>query len=273
MTSRSSSDFVCVIEGLIAHDRGPGFAMSISLARAAGRSLASRGVTGLQLQCARTITTTGRVTAATQQDSLRQFSTGIPVGASPQLLISAVAPHRNGASMDIAAEIFGQGASIASTKKVMLENHFCMLISVWTDKDPWAVAAALTTPEVTSRLGFAMDVKPLTGEQIAEAANVEAALESGQKRRLKLTCPQKPGIVLAITELLKDQDCRMSEISADTMAKGSEIWFEIEAIIDLPPGVDAEGIESSLRFWTSKDSRSELIFDTFTQQVTPFSHA
>ena len=51
------------------------------------------------------------------------------------------------------------------------------------------------------------------------------------------------------------------------------IWFEIEAIIDLPPGVDAEGIESSLRFWTSKDSRSELIFDTFTQQVTPFSHA
>ena len=64
----------------------------------------------------------------------RNFTTqpGIPVGASPQLLLSAVASHRSGASMDLARVIFEHGGSIAGTKKVMLENHFAMLIAVYT---------------------------------------------------------------------------------------------------------------------------------------------
>ena len=48
------------------------------------------------------------------------------------------------------------------------------------------------------------------------------------------------------------------------MAKGSEIWFEIEAIVDVPASVDPAALEGALRFWTeSKESRAELIFDSW----------
>ena len=66
----------------------------------------------------------------------------------------------------------------------------------------------------------------------------------------------------------------MSSISADTHTKDSEIWFEIEAIVEVPNSVDVGALEETLRFWTeSKDSRAELIFDTFTSQINHLMHA
>ena len=67
----------------------------------------------------------------------------------------------------------------------------------------------------------------------------------------------------------------MSSIDADTIAKGDEIWFEIEAIVDVPASVEPANLESALRFWTeSKESRATLIFDSWRGPlVTPLSHA
>lgn len=202
----------------------------------------------------------------------RTYTTQIPVGASPQLLVSAIAPHRAGASKDIAAIIFEQGASIAATKKVMLADHFAMMLAVWTPPagtTPSALVEKLTSSEVTEKLGFAVQASLLDLTQSA-AVDIPSA-----QRRLKLTCPQRPGIVLAITELLKDHGCKMSHISADTLAKGAEIWFEIEAIIDVPEGVDPSALEGALRIWTdSEGSRAKLIFDSWVRpEVMPLSHA
>ena len=66
----------------------------------------------------------------------------------------------------------------------------------------------------------------------------------------------------------------MSAISADTLAKGSEIWFELEAVVDVPGGVDPSALEGALRMWTeSKESRTTLIFDSWLRDVAPLSHA
>ena len=51
-------------------------------------------------------------------------------------------------------------------------------------------------------------------------------------RRLKLSCPQKPGIIKTISELLKDNGCLMKEIDANTSARGGEIWFEFECTVE-----------------------------------------
>jgi glycine cleavage system regulatory protein len=167
--------------------------------------------------------------------------------------------------MDLARVIFEHGGSIAGTKKVMLENHFAMLIAVYTPPtgtSPADLAQKLASPETASRLGFEVQASLLDESRPAAAARSE----KGERRRLQLRCPQRPGIVLAITELLKDGNCKMSSIDADTMEKGSEIWFELEAIIEVPAGVDASSLESALRFWTSsKDARSELIFDPWPE--------
>ena len=131
-----------------------------------------------------------------------------------------------------------------------------------------AVAFIIASEQLDTFLGFKVDVQPL-GE-----ADFAAEKEKGEQRRLKLTCPQRPGLVLAMTELLKDHTCKMSSISADTMAKGDEIWFEIEAIIDVPAGVDPDEIESSLRLWTSSaELRATLIFDTYLHNTQSLSHA
>ena len=44
-------------------------------------------------------------------------ATGIPVGARAQVLVAAVAPHRPGASKEIAEVLFEQGASSACSLK------------------------------------------------------------------------------------------------------------------------------------------------------------
>ena len=47
-----------------------------------------------------------------------------------------------------------------------------------------------------------------------------------------------------------------------------QIWFEIEAIVEVPVGVDPAKIGAALQFWTSgKDERASLIFDKFTSNV------
>jgi len=199
----------------------------------------------------------------------RMFSTTIPLGASPQLLVSAIAPHQSGSSSKIAEIIFEHGASIAGTKKITLANHGAIMIAVWsppTATTPEALKATLISDEVTARLGFNLDVKELTPEASAESS-------PAAQRRLKLICPQRPGLVLAITELLKDHSCKMSAISADTMAKAGEIWFEIEAIVEIPPGVDVSSLEAALRFWTESNARTELILDSFVHNASPLSHA
>ena len=233
----------------------------------------------------------------------RLYTSKIPVGTLPQVLVSAVAPHRTGASKDLAALIFEQGGSIAATKKIMVEDHFAMMLSVWTPPDgtaPKDIVSTLTSAETQSKLGFAVQASLLDPARVPDSAMDE----QGEKRRLKLSCPQRPGIVLAITELLKDRtrshtspflidwlssrltsfssrtrharadSCKMSAISADTLAKGSEIWFELEAVVDVPGGVDPSALEGALRMWTeSKESRTTLIFDSWLRDVAPLSHA
>ena len=87
--------------------------------------------------------------------------------------------------MDIAGVIFEHGASIAATKKVMLEDHFAMLLSVYTPPDgtaPQTLAEELQSAAVAERLGFTISAK-LT--DATRKASVDA--EANEQRRLKLS--------------------------------------------------------------------------------------
>jgi glycine cleavage system regulatory protein len=143
-------------------------------------------------------------------------SARVPVGASPQLLISAIAAHKPGASKDIAELVFEQGASIASTKKIMVEDHFGMMLSIWTPPDgmltPSELCDYINSDATRERLGFIIQAKLLDS---ARQRVLEPTMAATQQRRMKLELPQRPGIVLAITELLKDQGCTLSSIDAD----------------------------------------------------------
>ncbi len=204
----------------------------------------------------------------------RAMATRIPVGARPQLLVSATGRHRPSATRDMTELIFKHGASLAGTKKVLLEKHFTMMMSVWVPpdgSDPASLRSELQSETVAAQLGFPLQVELLVdGEQVPPQMPL--------KRRFKLTCPQKPGIVLAVTELLRDHGCAISEIDATTMETGGEIWFELECIVELPSEAAADAVdalEEGLRFWTSSsDTRSKLIFSQhLNPDIQPLSHA
>ena len=94
-----------------------------------------------------------------------------------------------------------------------------------------------------------------------------------------LECPQKPGIVLAVTELLKDQGCAITNMDAQTYLKGEGkervIWFRLEVIIEITTGTDPALVEEQLRWWTASQQMDvDLIFDSSrTDRFQPLEQA
>ena len=79
----------------------------------------------------------------------------MPGGAQPQIILSAhgkLSAEKNGALKDIAAVIASQGASIASSRKIVLGGRFSLLMEVWCPPRSEDGADAKDAP--FHRLGF-----------------------------------------------------------------------------------------------------------------------
>ena len=157
----------------------------------------------------------------------------MPVGATPQILISANGTHKHGAvsKSDLAVSkitsaIVDHGASIAATKKIVMHNQFSLMMSVWVppSASPATVIAALQQSSAADQFGCTVTAVALPDPSPAAPPEV---------RRMLLECPQKPGIVLAVTELLKDQGCAITNMDAQTYLKEDVIWFRLECIIEV----------------------------------------
>jgi len=241
-------------------------------------ALHTRAARALMAECvSATRNVLGQTRHVTSQNSARNVSTqtsarSLPVGAKPQLLVSSMGRHRKGLASDLTSIIFEQGASITASKKLMVENHYAMMLAVWAPDDGAdSLRALLESDEVANRLGTSVKVALLDGQ-----ADAAGEMTSAQ-RRLKLDCPQRPGIVLAITELLKDHSCKMSSVDAEAYEKtsegGSEIWFALECIVDVPAGVDPDRVSSDLRFWSTAHN-AQVVFDKWLKpHFAPLSHA
>ena len=112
--------------------------------------------------------------------------------------------------------------AVAATKKVVLHEHFSLMMSVWVPPDstsPAALIEQLQHASGTERVGSAtVEAVSLPSAAAADAA----AAAAPEVRRVLLECPQQPGIVLALTELLKDQGCdRMRNPGPATMLMSS----------------------------------------------------
>jgi len=175
-------------------------------------------------------------------------------------MIFAMGTHRPGVVRDVTAALLDEGASVAGSRKVMLADSFAVLVSVWVPPESKTPEEMVT--HINETLAPAMGFS-LTAHMIDQA--VAKAAQAPVKRHLKLLCPQRPGIIKAISELLKDNDCIMNEVEADTSAKGGEIWFEFECTIECPSEDVADAMKAQMEMWTgSEDKRISLVFDSAT---------
>jgi len=197
----------------------------------------------------------GRVAASRSLSVLRKM----PIGATPQVLVTALGDHRPGAVRDLTGHLLQQNVSIASSKKVMLHDSFAVLLSLWVP--PEHSTPAEMVEHITSKTGKALGFTV----QARLIEPVEEQVAAPVMRHLKLSCPQKPGIIKAISELLKDHDCKMTEVDADTMARGGEIWFEFESTVECGSEEIADLVKTQIDLWTeSEDGRISFIFDRAT---------
>jgi len=106
--------------------------------------------------------------------------------------------------------VFAHKGNVMGTKKVLLEGHFSMLMSVWVDGDAAALVKAVG--EMAAGEGVMLKAVPLDVNG--------APIHTGAcERRLVVECKQKPGIILALTKLLKDAGCTLSHLDTNTQLK------------------------------------------------------
>eukprot|EP00962_Isochrysis_galbana_P046688 scaffold18851_cov126-Isochrysis_galbana.AAC.2 len=129
------------------------------------------------------------------------------VGDKPQVLLAASGVHTPTVVRDLTSALYNLGGSVAATKKVVLGDHYSILMSIWLpDKDD-PVEAAASLREALAQ-DFSVPSTNLTLIPLDGGAGTSGAI-SGEvvTRRLQVSCPQKPGVVLAITRLLQVGVC------------------------------------------------------------------
>ena len=176
------------------------------------------------------------------------------LASTPNVLITSSGLNSAQAIRDLTAAVYDAGGSIAASKKVVLGSHYSLLMALWLPEATPASAAATLSKTLEAHVagGASLSVVPL------ESAG-GGAEDATVTRRLKIECPQKPGIVLTVTQLLQDHGAVTSQMEAGTSAREGAIWFEIECLVELPESV-VEEVGAQLAFW-SDSAGAKLLFD------------
>jgi glycine cleavage system regulatory protein len=202
----------------------------------------------------------------------------VPPGATPSLLIVSHGKHKAGATAAISQFFFEKGASIMGSKKVVLEGHFSMMTSLYLP--PSGISPAEFKDLLGSPTGLPHAVRGIKGLDLVYEAQLlettpDVEARTKEMRKLVLECPQKPGLVLAFTSLLKDNKCSIFDLDASTsLGNDGAIWFRLECLVEVPEGCDAEEIKDHLVYLEQANS-ARLTFDKWQMRslINPLSGA
>ena len=179
-------------------------------------------------------------------------------------------------------------------------NHFALLASLWLPphaREPEDLVLAIESGSLQTQALKGCD---LSAELIVLRSSPN---DAPVNRRLRLTCPQKPGLIKSITDLLRDQACTLIEVDTNTSERNGEVcarqstpWlrdrarpvstrprlrralptpthallqimFELECVVECPTEADAAEVNQMIIWWTEAQSnRVEWIFDESWQR-------
>mmetsp|Transcript_7612 Transcript_7612/g.24059 ORF Transcript_7612/g.24059 Transcript_7612/m.24059 type:complete len:222 (-) Transcript_7612:42-707(-) len=185
------------------------------------------------------------------------------VGDVPQYVIKTHGVHRTGILKDVAGILAEAGVSIAATQKVALGTEYAMVLHAF-HPDGEGHAEAISD-EVRRALGASSEVrvKPL------DHASLQAYLGLGPvERRLVIECPQRPGLIMAVTQLLGVEGCKIPKMETFTSVRDGVVMFHMEAAVHVPRGHDMDALTSKLRGVQAANKGLELTFDVDKNAIT-----
>ncbi|KAH8074925.1 cGMP-dependent protein kinase [Aureococcus anophagefferens] len=162
----------------------------------------------------------------------------------PQYVIKTHGVHRTGILKDVAGILAEAGVSIAATQKVALGTEYAMVLHAFHPDGE----------------GHA--------EAISDEASLQAYLGLGPvERRLVIECPQRPGLIMAVTQLLGVEGCKIPKMETFTSVRDGVVMFHMEAAVHVPRGhdMDAADVEAPA---SRPRTRPELTFDVDKNAIT-----
>ena len=159
------------------------------------------------------------------------------------------------------------------------QGHFSLLMAVWVPPDQGAPADIVPTLQSSldhrlSRLAPDATFNVHLTLLPAKSTDTKPETKPAVQWRLKVVAPQRPGIMLGITQLLKDQGCEVSAMDALTRERDGKIWFELECLVEVPPTLEADEVGERLKFWgdNSGPAGVAITWDEWAN-INPLSHA
>jgi len=156
----------------------------------------------------------------------------------PQLIVTAVGRDRPGLVADLSRHVHDVGANLTDSRMVNLGGHFALLARVEGAAE--AIRRLRSTlAESASSLGLRIELLDI---------DALSAPRGGIPYRLKTYSFDQPGIVAAVTEVLRSHHANVEELEtrvAGAAFEGTPI-FTMEAVIVLPKGSNVRALRSDL---------------------------
>ena len=215
------------------------------------------------------------------------FSThsAMKAGDVPQYLIKTHGVHRTGILRDVARVLAERQISIAATQKIALGTEYAMVLHVHHPEG--AGMDDSICDEVRRTLGASSEVrvKPLDHASLQQYLGLgpverRPALNDRScfcpirawnspkidpvvlgRRRLSMECPQRPGLIMAVTELLGVEGCQVKKMETSTSVRDGVVMFHMEATVQIPRGHEVDSLTSKLRGIQAANKGLELKFD------------
>lgn len=183
----------------------------------------------------------------------------VPVGARPSLCVMVTGRHRANGLNDVTSLLAERGASIFSAKRIKVEGQFCAMFAVWLPGggkvNSRQFGQELERGRASEPRLQGFNVQIFDVDQGAGGGAGEGKTSEPEMRRLRVLCPQKPGLLNAITSILLDHECVISQLEADTAtAVSDEVMFRMDAVVELPREPAAEALEAELEAWADSES-------------------
>jgi len=164
-------------------------------------------------------------------------------GDVPQYLVKCAGAHRFGILQDVAQAIADEGASIAATQKISLGSEYALLLHVFHPDAGPSVERELRE-QVVSAVGADSDVDV----RALDPESVRSYLGSGPlEGHLEIECAQRPGLIMAITELLHAEHCKIPKMETSTSVRNGGVVFHMTGTVHVPPFKNIKELQAKLR--------------------------